>query len=63
MGPPEGELGAAFAALSDGDLAGARAGFEAALAQADAPLAHEVLSGICIGLDDLTAARRHGETA
>ncbi|HZS15316.1 MAG TPA: LuxR C-terminal-related transcriptional regulator [Candidatus Dormibacteraeota bacterium] len=46
-----------------GDFAAARAELEAALSAGDAPEVHRALAGVCLVLEDVDAARRHGEAA
>src|SRR6202165_6352945 len=54
---------AAPSALSTGSFAAARAEFEAILATADTAETHEMLARLCLLLEDLDAARNHGEVA
>jgi DNA-binding CsgD family transcriptional regulator len=59
---PSQGLQAGFAAAARGDLRGAREAIEATL-DPDNAMAHEVLCGLCLALEDIHACRRHGEAA
>ena len=51
------------AALRRGDFRAACAELEAAVAECPSAEAHELLAGVCLILEDIDAARRHGEAA
>jgi DNA-binding CsgD family transcriptional regulator/tetratricopeptide (TPR) repeat protein len=56
-------LGGAFALLEQGRFAAAQVAFEEALANEETAIAHEQLAVLCTVLEDLDAARCHGERA
>jgi DNA-binding CsgD family transcriptional regulator/Tfp pilus assembly protein PilF len=63
MGNGDPGLTDAFAFFERGEFAAARAAFEAILVQRETATAHEQLARLCSALEDLEAARSHGERA
>ena len=63
MGTGDRQWADAFALFERGEFSAARAAFEATLLEHETAAAHENLCHLSMALEDLEAAKRHGERA